>query len=136
MITIKDKVIAEHKKKLPTIMPKEEPCVAAGGGGDEDDEEGSAVDKTEAEKPESIETGGATGLDGTESYDSTNAPKTEVPSDAVTVTSGGDEKMECEEEESPTNTTQDTESTDMVPVEGLTQQHHQDIIRLDIHVTH
>ncbi|XP_042241661.1 E3 ubiquitin-protein ligase HUWE1-like isoform X2 [Homarus americanus] len=123
MITVKDKAIAEEKKKLPSIMPQDESTPTT-------EEEGSTASKlVVASEEEKTEISGAEEEAG--ALETAPASGTDVLADAVTIATGGDEKMECEDGEGEDTTTvaPDLNTTEVMSIEGLTETHHEAMIR-------
>lgn len=93
MITIKDKVIAEEKKKLPNIALKEESAPAT--------EEDSTTEGKQASAPETEKTEDEECVPETDTADAgTEGLVADVVQDDPVTVAPGEEKMECEEGES------------------------------------
>lgn len=122
MITIKDKVIAEEKKKLPNITMKEEPVPTT--------EEDSTADGKQDTPSEAEKTEDAECVPGPEAI-AEGLVADVVQADPVTV-APGEEKMECEEGEATANAPATEDNiTEVTIINGLTEAHHEAMIRWD-----
>lgn len=121
MITVKDKAIAEQKKKLPHTMPQDEPTPTT-------EEESLRGGKQESATTEESTTEATRPGEAAVSLENALVPVTDVQADAVTV-AAGDEKMECEDGEDATTVASELDNTQVVSIEGLTPGHHEAMIR-------
>ena len=120
MITIKDKVIAEEKKKLPDVMPKDEQTLTTEEGGQQDTSKADDSDKPAEETTSETLT-----------LDATVTPSAVEAQEAQVVIAPREEKMECEESDdtSATVTAETVEAAEITPIDGLNTSHHEAIIR-------
>lgn len=124
MITIKEKVIAEEKKKLPSVMPKDEPTPTTEDGGQTGSTKIDASGTEDGEKPSHEDS-----LSEEVALDTAAATAVDVQEAAVTVATG-EEKMECEEaEDTTTAASAEVDAAEIAPIDGLNRTHHEAIIR-------
>ncbi|XP_037772840.1 E3 ubiquitin-protein ligase HUWE1-like isoform X4 [Penaeus monodon] len=124
MITIKDKVIAEQKKKLPAIMAKEESAPAT------DDDSQTDSKKTTSSEEEAKKEEGAEAVTEAVTLVAAMCPEVDVQPAPVTVAPEADEKMECEDgEETTASASTDMNNLDLTAVDGLTEAHQEAMIR-------
>lgn len=124
MITIKDKVIAEQKKKLPAIMAKEESAPPT------DDDSQTDSKKTTSSEEESKKEEGAEAVTEAVTLVAAMGPEVDVQPAPVTVAPEADEKMECEDgEETTASASTDMNNLDLTAVDGLTEAHQEAMIR-------
>ncbi|KAK7072125.1 E3 ubiquitin-protein ligase huwe1, partial [Halocaridina rubra] len=125
MITIKEKVIADEKKKLPDIMPKEEPTPTM--------EEGDQQQGNNAQDIIALEQNQRTENESSSNAVTLNSTLTPAGGDlqeaSVTVASG-EEKMEFEEtDNNMTSVTEEAEKLEIQPIDGLNQTQHDAVIK-------